>query len=188
MKNGLRAGLAAAVAAGVLAASAVATVSPADAVAATPYCGIWWGSTAKTSSLLRPGPVVDVRAGRHDCFDRLVVDVAGPVTGYHVSYVDVVRADGSGHAVPLAGAGDIRVAIHAPAYDSRGNSTFRPANRSAVVNVAGWSTFRQVALVGSFEGYTTIGLGVRARLPMRVFVLPGPGSNSRVVIDVAHRW
>jgi hypothetical protein len=29
---------------------------------------------------------------------------------------------------------------------------------------------------------------VRARLPFRVFVLRGPGSGSRLVIDVAHRW
>jgi hypothetical protein len=54
--------------------------------------------------------------------------------------------------------------------------------------VIGFRTFRQVAFLGTFEGYTTIGLGVRARLPFRVFVLPGPGSGSRVVIDVAHRW
>ena len=47
---------------------------------------------------------------------------------------------------------------------------------------------RQVAWAGSFEGQTTIGLGVRARLPMRAFVLNGPGDGLRVVVDVAHRW
>ena len=41
---------------------------------------------------------------------------------------------------------------------------------------------------GSFEGRTSLGLGVRARLPFRVFSLAGPGDGSRVVIDVAHRW
>ncbi|MDQ1596268.1 MAG: hypothetical protein QOH40_2824, partial [Arthrobacter pascens] len=40
----------------------------------------------------------------------------------------------------------------------------------------------------SFEGYTTLGLGVRARLPFKVFTLAGPGSGSRLVIDVAHHW
>ncbi len=43
-------------------------------------------------------------------------------------------------------------------------------------------------MASSLEGQTTIGVGVRARLPFRTFVLDGPGSNSRVVIDVAHRW
>ena len=56
--------------------------------------------------------------------------------------------------------------------------------------MAGYSTFRQVAWAGSFEGYTTLALGVRARLPFRVFVLPArPGpTRTALVIDVAHRW
>ncbi len=32
-----------------------------------------------------------------------------------------------------------------------------------------------------------IGLGVRTRLPFRVHLLDGPGRDSRLVIDVAHR-
>ena len=73
-------------------------------------------------------------------------------------------------------------------YDLDGRPTYRPANPNELVNVTGYSTFRQVASGGSFEGYTTIGLGVRARLPFRTFVLPGPGAGSRLVIDVGHRW
>jgi hypothetical protein len=41
---------------------------------------------------------------------------------------------------------------------------------------------------GSFEGQTQLGIGVRARLPFRVFSLDGPGTGSRLVIDVAHQW
>jgi hypothetical protein len=29
---------------------------------------------------------------------------------------------------------------------------------------------------------------VRARLPFRVLLLTGPGTHSRVVVDVAHLW
>lgn len=57
--------------------------------------------------------------------------------------------------------------------------------------MCGFRTFRQVAWAGSFEGLTTVGLGVRARLPFRVFALsgiPGPAQGARVVIDVVHRW
>jgi hypothetical protein len=75
-----------------------------------------------------------------------------------------------------------------PAHDDNYNPTYTPANRTELVNVSGYRTFRQVAWGGSFEGQTTIGLGVRARLPFRVFTLDGPGSGSRIVIDVAHRW
>jgi hypothetical protein len=57
-----------------------------------------------------------------------------------------------------------------------------------VTKVSGYHTFRQVAWAGSFEGYTTLGLGVRARLPFKVHTLDGPGSGSRLVVDVAHYW
>jgi hypothetical protein len=45
-----------------------------------------------------------------------------------------------------------------------------------------------VVYAGSFEGYTTLGVGTRARLPFRVFALAGPGGDTRIVVDVAHRW
>ena len=54
--------------------------------------------------------------------------------------------------------------------------------------MTGYRTFRQVAWAGSFEGRTTVGLGVRAWLPFRVFTLTGPDSGSRLVIDIAHTW
>jgi len=60
-----------------------------------------------------------------------------------------------------------------------------------MVDVAGFDTFRQVASAGSFEGWTTLALGVRARLPFRVFLVRGaPYSDQalRLVVDVAHRW
>ena len=51
-----------------------------------------------------------------------------------------------------------------------------------------YRTFRQLADAGSFEGRTTIGLGVRAHLPFRVFTLARRGATSRIVVDVAHNW
>ena len=78
-------------------------------------------------------------------------------------------------------------AIHAHGSDAQ-KATYLPKNRKEVVDVTGYRTFSQVAWAGSFEGQTTIGLGVRARLPYRVFVLDGPGNRTRLVVDVAHRW
>ncbi len=161
---------------------------------AAPYCGITWGSLPKAASAADTEMVNGVRAGRHACFDRLVVDVGGQDStfgSYDVRYVPVVHQDGSGDAVPVRGAADLQIVLDAPAYDQYGNPTFAPADRREVVDVSGYSTFRQVALAGSFEGRTTIALGVRARLPFRVFVLPGTPNTDhtpRVVIDVAHRW
>ena len=55
------------------------------------------------------------------------------------------------------------------------------ANRSEVTNVSKYQAFRQVAWTGSFEGHTTLGLGVRARLPFKVFTLADPGKGSKLV-------
>lgn len=181
------------------AALGLALLAPTSAVAlaptatAAPYCGITWGSLAKSDpdSRIGDGTVTDVRSGRHDCFDRVVIDVAGvPASkvGYAVSYVDAVRSPGSGKVVPLLGGARLQVEVTVPAHDAQGRATFAPRDRSRVVDVTGYRTLRQVALAGSFEGETTFGVGVRARLPYRVFLLDGPGSGSRVVIDVAHRW
>lgn len=155
-------------------------------------CAVRWGSLPKAGPELAmtTAPIVDVRAGRHACFDRLVVDVAGSLAdAYDVRYVPAVLADGTGNVVPLRGGAFLHVLVRSPVYDlETGAQTYRFANGQELVGVGGARTFRQVAYGGSFEGQTTIGLGVRARLPFRTFVLAGPGSGSRLVIDVAHRW
>ncbi|MFT3874909.1 MAG: hypothetical protein QM708_00540 [Propioniciclava sp.] len=160
-------------------------------VAATPaqaiVCEAFWGSLPKISEDYNFSTVTNVRAGRHQCFDRLVIDVSGPAAGYAVMYVDEVRGTAD-QAVPLAGGAKLEVWVSAPTYDDDGEPTYRPANPNRIVNVTNYRTLRQVALVESFEGHTLIGLGVRARLPMRTFVLDGPGGGSRVVVDIAHLW
>lgn len=169
-------------------AAGLGLIVPGGAHAAPPYCGITWGSLAEVREPYTAGPITDVRSGRHECFDRLVVDVDGDPAGYHVRYVNQVTADGSGLPVPLRGRAFLQVVVRAPAYDENGMGTYEFDDPRALVDVGGYPTFRQVAWAGSFEGQTTIGLGVRARLPFRVFVLDGPGEGSRVVVDVAHRW
>jgi len=164
-----------------------ATASPTAATA--PYCGIRWGSTTKTAGSLSTAPVVTVRAGAHACYDRLVIEVAGRTGGYRVGYVAAVTAQGSGSVIPVAGGARLQITVQDPAQDPVTlRSSYLPKDRSHVVPVTGYRTFRQVVWAGSFEGYTSFGVGVRARLPFRVTVLPGPGNHSRIVIDVAHRW
>jgi hypothetical protein len=169
-----------------LAATGVTLASPAQAA---PYCGIRWGSLTKTDPAMSSAPLTAVRTGRHACYDRLVIDVAGPAGGYMVGYVTQVSAEGSGCPIALRGRAFLQIVIHDPAYNvNTGQATYTPANPKELTDVTGYRTFRQVAWGGSFEGYTTIGLGTRARLPFRVFTLDGPGNGSRIVVDVAHRW
>lgn len=168
-------------------APAIAAATNAEAV--TPFCGIYWGSLAKSSTGIGADYITNVRTGRHTCYDRLVID--GPAGGFtsRVRYVSNVLSQGKGDVVPLRGGAKIEIVVRANDYNiNTGVPTYTPANRRELTNVTGYSTFRQVAWGGSFEGYTTIGLGVRARLPIRVFNLAGPGGRSRLVIDVAHHW
>src|SRR4051794_38275285 len=75
----------------VLAAAAVTLfglVAPASA--AGPYCGITWGSNTKlVGETSQPGvALTGPRAGPHDCYDRLVVDLnqLSGFGGYTVEY------------------------------------------------------------------------------------------------------
>jgi hypothetical protein len=175
---------AAALASLAVAAGAVLFAPPATAHA--PYCGLVWGSLPEAAGEYPTrGEVYDVRTGRHECFDRLVFDVSGEAPGYRIRYVDQVTQDGSGFVVPVEGGAKIEVTVLA--------WPVRPVDPllgpdEELADVTSYRTFRDVQLAGAYEGYTTVGLGVRARLPFRVFTLEGPGAGSRVVVDVAHQW
>jgi hypothetical protein len=158
-----------------------------SAATAAPYCNITWGSQPDVRSIGSDAVVTNARSGEHACFDRFVVDARGDVAGFDVRYVTQVVKDGSGHPVPLRGAADLQVIAYADPHVG-GVATYDPANDSEAVDVAGYQTFRQVAYADGFEGQTRFGLGVRARLPFRTFILAGPGDGSRLVVDVAHRW
>jgi hypothetical protein len=160
---------------------------------AAPYCGQTWGSQPEVGAGAAPADATleGVRAGRHACFDRLVLDLdqARGFSGYDVRYVPGVVEDGSGRPVHLRGGAALQVIVRTAVSDEAGRPTYTPPSRSDVVNVSGFPTVRQVAWAGAFEGQTTLGVGTRARLPFRVFTLTGPGSSDvRVVVDVAHRW
>src|SRR4051794_5395309 len=148
-------------------------IAPSVASAA-PYCGITWGSLDK-SSTGGSGFLDDVRAGQHACYDRLVLDVYGNPSfhSWNVGYVDQVTADASGLPVPLRGGAFLQISVQAPSTTPNGTLTYAPENPCELVNVSGFRTFRQVAWAGSFESSSSIGLGVRARLPFRVFAVTG---------------
>ncbi|GAA4335950.1 hypothetical protein GCM10023086_68900 [Streptomyces venetus] len=156
--------------------------------AAATVCPTGWGSVAKTDTSATLTPVRDIRTGRHDCFDRMVIDLpgAGSDVGYSVRYVDQLHQDGSGRHIPVAGGAVLEVRVAAPAYDPETGAATYPARAGRPlpgVDLAGYRTFRDTRFAGSFEGETQIGLGVRARLPFRVLQLDG-----RVIVDVAHSW
>lgn len=164
--------------------AATSTASQPNTVVTTtrPYCGLTWGSLPERASQHWSGAVTGIRSGQHTCYDRIVFDVAtgSGRLGYDVRYVNAVTSPTTGLPVPVAGGARLQVTVNAPA-------TMRVPS-SGRVDYPGYRTLRQLKWVTSFEGETDFGLGVRARLPMRVFTLDSPGGGQRLVIDVAHRW
>lgn len=172
----------------VMTAAATAGAAPGESVRAAAACPTGWGSLQKGGAPIGAEPLVDIRTGRHDCFDRLVFDVPGGGNGitYLARYVDKLYADPSGQYIPVAGGAVLEIVVGAPSYDPDDHSVVYPGRvggRLPGVDVSGYTTFRDARYAGSFEGQTQIGLGVRARLPFRVLQLP-----DRLVVDVAHNW
>lgn len=166
----------------------VGVVSVGTASAHDPYCGITWGSLAKAGGTPSGAALDGVRTGRHDCFDRVVFDFSGFADGYQVEYVSEVRTDGEGRQLAVAGGAILRVRLYANVFDELGHLHYARTAGDHVADVTGHQTLRDLLYGGCFEGRTTFGVGVRARLPFRVFSLAGPGLSSRMVLDVAHRW
>lgn len=145
------------------------------ATAAT--CPTGWGSLAKELAPLGQAPVTGVRVGTDACWDRVVFDLNGPAAGYSVRYVDVVYSEGQGAPLYVPGGARLSVNLHHPA----GSLPYGVNQKAA--NVDGFPVLRSVTYGGSFEGHTQYGVGVRARLPFRVFTL-----DKRIVVDVARSW
>ena len=169
-----------------VAAGLVAPASPASAA----YCGINWGSTPEAHRGASAGWVTQVRSGRHACYDRVVMNIAdgAGLDWYDVRYVDEVRADGSGAVVPTRGGASLQVVVFATNRDNHDVFPNATVNPNELTNVSGYRTLRQIVWAGEFEGMSTVGIGTRARLPFRVFILPGPENDVRLVVDIAHAW
>lgn len=158
---------------------------PLGSASAAPYCGITWGSLPKSNSAGTPRHLLNARTGQHSCYDRIVFDLDGSAQGYDVRYVSNVYSDGEGQLITLQGGAKLQIVLHAASYDDFGSPTYPGMVNVNLpgINLSGYQTFRQAKFAGSFEGQTTIGLGVRAQLPFRVLKL-----DNRVIIDVAHQW
>jgi hypothetical protein len=138
-------------------------------------------------------PLYLVRVGQHGCYDRVVFDInAGDEVGYVVHYAPVVDADPSAAPVPVNGRAALQVVIRAPIWgmDSQGHQPWRraPAVGADLIDpaqTAGWAALTGVKFAGSFEGQTTIAVGVREKVPFRVWVR-SEHDYRHVVLDLAH--
>ena len=154
----------------------------------TTTCTFSGATTPVIDTTLSRMTVTGVRAGQQDCYDRVVIDLAGDASkkpGFQVRYVNQVRQDGSGKPVVLRGGAFLVVVVGAPSYDASGQATYLPADATELANVTGYQSLRQIASAGSFEGTSTFGIGLREQLPVKASIID-EGGKVRLVVDVAH--
>lgn len=142
---------------------------------------VWDTAPVHVTRQVSPIPkVVDLRVGQHATYDRVVIDLSGPISGYDMRYVRSLHYDGSGDTVPLRGARYIQIKLTpAVAHDAQGHSVYQ----GPVLEQYAFPTLRGAAFTGDFEGNVSFGLSLSHLKDFRVFELHSP---SRVVIDLHH--
>jgi hypothetical protein len=126
-----------------------------------------------------PVPVATaIRTGSHpDCrFDRLVIDISGPLPGYTVGFVAKVIQDASGETITMPGTRYLEIRLH----PAQGHTASGTPSLPGGVHSAGYPVLTSYAVSGDFEGVLTIALGLAHATRYRVGELPG-----RIYVDVS---
>jgi len=124
-------------------------------------------------------PIPVVRAIRYaahaDGFDRIVLDIPGSLPGYTAKYVTEVRRDGSDEPVSMPGEAFLLIVLHpAQAHLENGTPTVTGIHRTGLAGIKAY------AVVGDYEGYVSIALGVNGVRKYHIGEL-----KDRISIDVA---
>ena len=160
--------------------SASGTVSEAVDASAPPFPADAEPDTADASSGASV-TVSDIRVGRQDGFDRVVLEVGGTGTpGWDVRYVDAASSQGSGKPIDVAGDAVLRVALTGAGYPY--DTGVQEYSASEPLSDAGTQTVTEVSFDATFEGMTVAFVGTRSQTPFRVYLLENP---TRVVVEVA---
>ncbi|MFC4586621.1 AMIN-like domain-containing (lipo)protein [Sphaerisporangium corydalis] len=167
--------------------SASGSTSPSEPATGTPSAGTsepppptGTGQVEVKRTPARPPFVKGARSAAHPGYDRVVIDLQGPKTGYTVGWVKQIVEDGSGDPVELKGGAFLQVTMTpAAAHTEDGKPTWgrRPVLLPGLTNVRG------VVRSGDFEGVVTVAISLRHRAGFRVIEQSDP---YRLVIDVAH--
>lgn len=122
---------------------------------------------------------VDIRAGAHACFERVVIELggAGDFPGWTVEYVDdPVPLGESGTGVDIAGVATLQVTMRMWMPTMEGGGYVGPI-QFAPENVSHILELRET---GNHEGSCTWSIGLDAQYPFTVTILPDP---DRLIID-----
>lgn len=121
----------------------------------------------------------EVRVGRHDCFERTVLEFAGSaLPQYQVEVSSPPFVGPSGQAVEVRGKSFLRVRLGtANAHTESGTAT---VGRDPLLP-NGFAALEQVQLIEDFEAVVVMIIGLDQPRPFRVFTATRP---TRLVIDV----
>ncbi|MGR6966299.1 AMIN-like domain-containing (lipo)protein [Geodermatophilus sp. URMC 61] len=125
--------------------------------------------------------VSDIRTGRQDGYDRVVLEMGGTGTpGWDVRYVDRAYSQGTGEPVEVAGEAVLQVTITGAGYpfDTGVEEWAGPDPLPG----DGTQTVTEVAWDATFEGTSVAFVGTTGEAPFRVYALEDP---TRVVVEVA---
>ena len=125
--------------------------------------------------------LTDVRAARHEGYDRVVFEFGNVLPGYDVRYVEKpVHQDGSGLVVPVAGTYVVQVrmenALDADLTQESAPLTYTGPQRFS----PGTPEVVELVRTGGFEAVLTWVVGLNDRVDFRVLTLQGP---PRLVVD-----
>jgi hypothetical protein len=115
--------------------------------------------------------ITGVRTAAHpECgYDRLVLDITGPLPSFEVRYVPRVTADPSGKSIILPGQRYLLIKLQpAQAHDGSGGSAL-----TRLAPALGYPMLKGYALAGDFEGVFTLALGLDGPASIRIGELPG---------------
>lgn len=125
--------------------------------------------------------LTNIRVGAHPDYDRIVFDLTALPATENARYVAQLVHDPSGAPVSLPGNAFLQVTMTGTAaHDDNGNLTYPGPDTFTTPQL---TNVRAVALIGDFEGYVNVGLGLRHSAGIHVFTLTGP---NRLVVDVNH--
>jgi hypothetical protein len=128
--------------------------------------------------------LVGIRSAAHpdEGYDRIVFDVDGQLPRYTVRYVDEVREDPSDLPVAMPGRRYLLVVFTpAQAHTDAGTALIAPKRMDL-----DYPMMRGYVLVGDFEGYVSVAIGLDDVVGYRVGELPGQaGRLGRIYLDVA---
>lgn len=117
-----------------------------------------------------PVRVTDLRHARHERYDRVVIELRGPMPDYRTGYYPRSTYDGTGEPIPIRGRSGLWIGLMADDHDADG-ANLDTGTRLARLR---YETLKALALAGWHAGQTTFFFALRHPCAVPCLPLGGP--------------